>query len=56
MSKNGKTKYRWYDEEDYDPNDKRNSREKQRREKKLKNAIRGKNYDALIQDEDEWRR
>jgi hypothetical protein len=50
MSKSGKTKYRWYDEEDDFSRDKRN-KNKHRNEKKLKNALRSKNFDELSNQE-----
>lgn len=55
MSKSNKTKYRWYDEEDeYHGSDKKTrlKNNDRRKEKKIKNAIKGKNFDYLIHDDE----
>lgn len=54
MSKSGKTKYRWNDEEEDFSRDKK-ARQKdsdRRKEKRMKNAIRGKNFDYFISDDE----
>ena len=53
MSKSGKIKYRWVDEE-YDDNDYKNKKKGRDRksERKLNTALRSKNYDRLLQDDE----
>jgi hypothetical protein len=51
MSKSGKSKYRWVDEEYDDYSSDRKSKKKdcdKRNERRLKNAIKGKNLDYLM--------
>jgi len=51
MSKSGKTKYRWYDEyEESNYEDKKKDRNR-RKEKRIRSALKGKNFDYLINDE-----
>lgn len=55
MSKNGKTKFRWVEDEEYQDNsyyDKKKGRDR-RSERKLNTALKSKNYDYLLQREDD---
>lgn len=53
MSKAGKQKYRWYDEDDndYENNYKKKTEKDRRNEKRIRSAIKGKKFDQLIQDD-----
>lgn len=53
MSKTGKQKYRWYDEEDtdYEKNSKKKNKDR-REEKRIRSALKGKKFDQLYQEGD----